>query len=162
MSVNNCNHHKINKSSMCNNLILKWKRKQGAINPFNLQQMTIIGLQNKHDFLSCGLANQWAKVPGFLTNNKGITPGSVLEKKLTGGLGLFFWVWNFWNSYFWGFGKISLIFLGLKIFHLFFLANSFDTIYFFGCPIKKSWFAKLLTEIPSNFGMQNNNINEWR
>ena len=48
---------------------------------------------------------------------------------------LFFWVW-----------KISLIFLGLKIFHLFFGGNNFDTIYFFGCLIKRSWFAKPLKQ----------------
>ena len=65
------------------------------------------------------------------------SPGSVFEKKLTGGLGLFFWVWNFWYSYFFGFGKISLIFLGLKIFHLFFWGSNFDTIYFFGCPVRR-------------------------
>ena len=64
-------------------------------------------------------------------------PGSVLEKKLTGGLGLLFWVWNFWYSYFFGFGKISLIFLGLKIFHLFFWGSNFDTIYFFGGPVRR-------------------------
>ena len=62
-------------------------------------------------------------------------PGSVLKKIDRGArlifLGLkfliflFFWVW-----------KISLIFLGLKIFHLFFWGNNFDTIYFLGCLIK--------------------------
>ena len=65
-------------------------------------------------------------------------PGSVLEKKIDRGgsayfLGLkffkflFFWVWK--NlSYFFGSKDFSLIFLG----------NNFDTIYFFGCPIKRS------------------------
>ena len=49
-----------------------------------------------------------------------MSPGSVLEKQLTGGLGLFFGSEIFDILSFFGFGKISLIFLGLKIFHLFF------------------------------------------
>ena len=66
-----------------------------------------------------------------------LTPGSVLEKKLTGGLGLFFGSEIFDIPIFLGFGKISLIFLGLKIFHLFFSGSNFDAIYFFGCPVRR-------------------------
>ena len=58
-------------------------------------------------------------------------PGSVLEKELTGGLGLFFGSEIFDILIFLGLEK-SLIFLGLKTFHLFFWGDSFDTIYFFG------------------------------
>ena len=43
-----------------------------------------------------------------------------LNKNLTGGLGLFFWVWNFWYSYFFGFRKISLIFWVWRFFTYFF------------------------------------------
>ena len=57
-------------------------------------------------------------------------PGSVLEKKLTGGLGLFFGSEIFDILIFLGLENLSY-FLGLKIFHLFFfLGNNFDTIYF--------------------------------
>ena len=64
--------------------------------------------------------------------------GVYLKKKLTGGLGLFFWSEIFNILIFFGFRKISIILLGLKIFHLFFWGNNFDTIYFFECPIKRS------------------------
>ena len=57
-----------------------------------------------------------------------ISPGSVLEKKLTGGLGLFFGSEIFDILIFLGLEK-SLIFLCLKIFHLFFGGNNFDTIF---------------------------------
>ena len=81
-----------------------------------------------------------------------IYPGSVLEKKLTGGLGLFFWVWNFWYSYFFGFGKISLIFLGLKIFHLFFGVAILIQFIFLGVRLND-------LDLQNH---SNNNINEWR
>ena len=66
-------------------------------------------------------------------------PGSVLEKKLTGGLGLFFlglkffmflffWVWKNLSNFF-GSEDFSLIFFGVTILIQFI---------FFGCPIKRS------------------------
>ena len=64
--------------------------------------------------------------------------GSVLEKNLQGGSAYFFGSEIFDIHIFFGFGKISLIFLDLKISHLFFWGNNFDTIYFFWCPIKRS------------------------
>ena len=66
-----------------------------------------------------------------------MVPGSVLQKKLTGGLGLFFGSEIFDILIFWVWKNLSY-FLGLKISHLFLLGNNFDTIYFFGCPIKRS------------------------
>ena len=78
-----------------------------------------------------------------------------LKKKLTGGSAYFFGSEILIFLFFWVWKNLSLFFLGLKIFHLFFGGNNFNTIYFFGCPIKRSWFAKPLTEIRSNSGTQN-------
>ena len=71
------------------------------------------------------------------------SPGSVLEKKLTGGSAYFFGSEIFYILIFWGLENLSY-FLGLKIFHLFFGGDNFDTNDFFGCPDKRSWFAKPL------------------
>ena len=60
----------------------------------------------------------------------------VYLKKIDRGAQLIFLGLKFLIFLFFGFGKISLIFLGLKIFHLFFWINNFDTIYFFGYLIK--------------------------
>ena len=58
-------------------------------------------------------------------------PGSVLQKKLTGGSAYFFGSEIFDILIFLGLENLSY-FLGLKIFHLFFWGNNFDTIYFWG------------------------------
>ena len=64
-------------------------------------------------------------------------PGSVLEKKLTGGLGLFFGSEIFDILIFLGLENLSYFF-GSEDFSLIFLGNNFDTIYFWGCSIKRS------------------------
>ena len=87
--------------------------------------------------------------------------GVYLKKNWQGGSAYFFGSEIFEILIFLGLENLSY-FLGSNDFSLIFLGNNFDTIYFFGCPIKRSWFAKPLTQIPSNFGKQNNNINEWR
>ena len=63
------------------------------------------------------------------------TPGSVLEKKLTGGSVNFFGSEIFDILIFLGLEKSLSLFLGLKIFHLFFGGNNFDTIHFFGARL---------------------------
>ena len=64
-------------------------------------------------------------------------PGSVLEKKIDRGARLIFLGLKFLIFLFFGVWKISLIFLGLNIFHLFLGGSNFDTIYFFGCPVRR-------------------------
>ena len=56
---------------------------------------------------------------------------------LTGGLGLFLGSEIFDILIFWVWKNLSY-FVGLKIFHLLLGGNNFDTVYLFGCPIKRS------------------------
>ena len=59
-------------------------------------------------------------------------------KKIDRGARLIFLGLKFLKFLFFGVWKNLSYFFGSKDFSLIFLGNNFDTIYFFGCPIKRS------------------------